>query len=144
MVDALRRAHRMVKSNGYVVDLHPSAARACVEIGSNKTGYVDAGDAPLRHAAASAALAVAVNERLFAVEHSLIFTFYTYGDTIEELRDYVVENWRNGRIDDETVARTREVLRVASAVRPRIREDVHIVKLRPITDVSGNASPSTP
>jgi len=132
MVDALRRAHRMVKPNGWVVDLHPSAARAPVEVAGNKTGHVEAGDAPLRHAAAGVALAAVVNEGLFAVDHALEFTFYTYGDTIDELRDYVVENWREGRIDDETVGRTREVLHDASGTRPRIRDLVHVTKLRSI------------
>jgi len=132
MVDALRRAYRMVKPAGWVVDLHPSAARAPVELGGNSTGHVEAGDAPLRHAAAGAALAAVVDKGLFAVDHALMFTFYTYGDTIEELRDYVVENWRDGRIDDETVDRTREALRHATGIRPRIREQVHVTKLRPI------------
>lgn len=132
MVDALRRAHRMVNPNGLVVDLHPSSAPATVEVGCTSTGHVEAGGAPLRHAAADAALAAAVDEGLFAVDHNLVFTFYTYGDTIEELRDYVVENWKEGRIDDETVDRTREALRHASGIRPRIREQVQITKLRPI------------
>ena len=132
MVDALRRAHRMVMPTGLVVDLHPSSAAASVEVDGTSTGHVEAGDAPLRHAAADSALAAAVDEGLFAVDHTLVFTFYTYGDTIEELRDYVVENWREGRIDDETVDRTRKALRHASGVRPRIREHVQITKLRPI------------
>ena len=131
MVDALRRAHRIVAPGGFVLDLHPSAARASVEIGDEATGHVEAGDAPLRHAAAGAALAAAIDEGLFAVEHALVFTFFTYGDTIEELRDYVVENWRDGQIDDETVHRTRAAAHHAGGVRPRIREHVHATKLRP-------------
>ena len=83
----------MVNPNGCVIDLHPSAARASVEVHGNNTGHVDAGDAPLRHAAAGVALAAAINEGLFAVDRALVFTFYTYGDSIEELRDYVVENF---------------------------------------------------
>jgi len=122
----------MVNPNGCVIDLHPSAARASVEVHGNNTGHVDAGDAPLRHAAAGVALAAAINEGLFAVDRALVFTFYTYGDSIEELRDYVVENWRDGRIDEETVDRTREALRDDTGARPRIREQVHVTKLRPL------------
>ena len=132
MVDALRRAHRMVAPRGFVVDLHPSAARASVEIGDEATGHVGVGDAPLRHAAAGAALAAVIDEGLFAVEHALVFTFFTYGDTIEELRDYVVENWRDGRIDDSTIDRARALAQHAARVRPRIREHVHGTKLRPV------------
>src|SRR5438874_2360064 len=132
MVDALRRAHRMVKPGGCVIDLHPSAARASVEVGDTATGHVEAGDAPLRHAAAGVALAAAVDEGLFTVEHAVVFTFFTYGDTIDELRHYVVENWREGRIDDESVNRTRAAART-SGVRPRIREHVHATKLLPMS-----------
>ena len=132
MVDDLRRAHRMLRADGCVVDLHPSAARALVEVGGRHTGYVDAGDAPLRHAAAGVALATAIQEGLFVVEREMIFDFYTYGDSIEELRDYVVENWREGHIDDETFERTRQLLRhAASGTRPRLRERVHLTTLRP-------------
>jgi hypothetical protein len=131
MVDALRRAHRIIKPAGCVVDLHPSAARASVEVADRRTGYVEAGDAPLRHAAAGVALAATIDEGLFVIDYASVFTFYTYGDTIEELREYVEENWREGRIDDETVRRTREVLRDGPAARPRIREEVRLTKLRP-------------
>jgi hypothetical protein len=132
MVDALRRAHRMVKMNGCVVDLHPTAALTPVEVGARRTGRVDAGDAPLRHAAAGAALATVVRDGLFAVERAFGFTFHTYGDTVEELRDYIVENWRNARIDAETIDRTREALRGAAGTRPRVREHVRVTKLRPM------------
>ena len=121
----------MLRADGCVVDLHPSAARARVDVGGRTTGYVDAGDGPLRHAAAGVALATAIQERLFVVDHNVMFDFYTYGDSIEELRDYVVENWRDGRIDDETVERTRELLRQSgSGARPRLCERVHLMRLR--------------
>lgn len=130
MVDALRRAHRLLTPGGCVVDLHPTATHAAVEVGACRIGPVDAGDAPLRHAAAGVALAAAVNDGLFTVERSLDFTFYTYGDTIDELRDYIVDNWRNARIDDDTVKRTRQALRDRPGAKPRVLENVIITRLR--------------
>jgi hypothetical protein len=132
MVDALRRAHRIVRPEGCVVDLHPTAALSLLEVGARCTGRVDAGDAPSRHAAAGAAISAAIDEGLFAAERGVDFTFYTYGDTIEELRDYIVENWRNARIDEETIDRTREALRDAPGTRPRVRECVRVTRLQPI------------
>jgi hypothetical protein len=132
MVDALRRAHDMVTLSGCVVDLHPTAAVALVEVGAHSTGPVDGGDAPLRHGAAGAALDTVLDAGLFAVDREVEFTFYTYGDTIEELRDYIEENWRDGRIDDAVVLRTRDALRDAPGIRPRVRELVRLTKLRPI------------
>jgi hypothetical protein len=131
MVDALRRAHRMIKPDGCLVDLHPSAARAPVQADGRTMGYVDGGDAPLRHAAAGVALATAVAEGLFTIERRDTFAFYTYADSIDELREYTEENWRNARIDDVTVDRARQALRERPGSRPRTREDVGITRLRP-------------
>ena len=121
----------MVRPDGCVVDLHPTAAPACLEVGTEITGLVDAGDAPFRHAAAGAAMVAAVDEGLFVVERAVDFTFHTFGDTIEELREFIAENWRDARIDEETVARTREALRGAPGTRPRVREYVTATRLKP-------------
>jgi hypothetical protein len=132
MVDALRHAHRLVRPDGCVVDLHPTAAIASVEVGAYATGSVDAGDAPLRHTAAGAALASVLDAGLFVVDGVLDFTFYTYGLTIEDLRHYIEENWRNARIDDDVVQRTRDALHDAPGIRPRVREQVRLTRLRPL------------
>ena len=132
MVDALRRAHQMLQPSGCLVEVHPTAAAASVEVGARTTGGVDAGDAPLRHAAAGAALTTVVEAGLFAVDRAVDFTFCTYGDTIEELRDYIVENWTNARIAKAVVDRTRDALRDAPGTRPRVREHVRLTTLRPL------------
>src|SRR5438093_982405 len=133
MVDALRRAHRMITLNGYVVDVHPLETPAQVEVGDLTIGPIDAADAPLRHAAASRALAAVVHDALFDMVTALDFDFFTYGDTIEELQEYIVENWRNARIDDETMERARDAIHGAAAgVRPRVLERVRLTTLRPI------------
>jgi hypothetical protein len=131
MVDALRRAHRMVKPDGVVVDLHPSASPAAVEVGATITGHIVSPDAKDRHAAAGVALGAVLDARLFAVDGTTTFTFHTYADAIDELREYVEENWRDSRIEDDTVDRTREALRHSPRARPRTREEVHITRLRP-------------
>ena len=131
MVDALRRAHGMVAPSGCVVDLHPTPARACLEVGADITGLVDAGDAPFRHAAAGAAMSATIEAGLFVIERVVDFTFHTYGDTVEELRDFIAENWRTARIDEQTIERTREALRGAPGTRPRVREYVTATRLKP-------------
>jgi hypothetical protein len=131
MVDALRRAQRIVTPGGCVVDLHPTARLARVEVGARRTGRVDAGDAPRRHAAATAALALVVAEGLLAVESAMEFAFYTYGDSLDELAAHIAGNWRNARIDEGTLTRTRQVLRADRRELPRVREQVRITKLRP-------------
>jgi hypothetical protein len=133
MVHALRRAHRVVKPRGCVVDLHPTNEPATVE--THRTiGYVDAGDAPRRHGQADAAVAAAVGEGLFAVDRTLVFSFYTYGENIDDLRAFVETTWRDALIGAATVERARQALRRAPAgTRPRVREVVRVTKLRPIS-----------
>ena len=139
MVDALRRAHRVVTPNGCIVDVHPIEKAASVQVGDTKTGWVEAGDAPLRHTAAGAALSTAIDEGLFTAAATVEFEFLTYGDTIEELRDYIVDTWRDARIDRKTVARTRDVLRAGAAgTRPCVRERVRLTILNPMARRSGD------
>ncbi len=133
MVDALRRAHQIVKADGLIVDVHPTAEPAPVEVGTETTGHVDAGDAPQRHAAADAAARTVVDDGWFAIDAVASFTFYTYGDTIDELRDYIVANWRSARFSDETMTRTRRALSLAPAgTRPRVLERARVMTLRPL------------
>lgn len=101
-----------------------------MEVGGVTTGRVHAGDAPARHAAAAAALAAVAADGLFMVDCVVDLTFHTYGDTAKELRDYIVENWRNARVDRQTVDRTRNALRASPGIRPRVREHVRVTKLR--------------
>jgi hypothetical protein len=133
MVDALRRALHLVVSRGSVMDIHPTAADASLEVGAACTGRAEAGDAPGRHAAAAGALAAVVGDGLFTVDRTHAFTFYTYGDSAEELREYIEENWRNATIDAETMRRTREALRANPRAKPRVREHVQVTMLRPAT-----------
>jgi hypothetical protein len=133
MVDALRRANRFVSPGGCIVDIHPTAMAARLEVGSGVVGTVDAGDAPFRHRAASRALSAAVREGFVHIERAREFDFYTYGDSPEELAEYIEENWRNARIDPETVTRASEALLARPGARPRVLERVRITILRPAT-----------
>jgi hypothetical protein len=137
MVDALRRAHRMLCVNGRVVDVHPTETAAAVQVGERTIGHVDGRDARLRHAAAGAALSTVIEEGLFVVTATVEFDFYTYGDSIDELRDYIGDTWKDARINDETVVRAHDVLVAATAgIRPRVREHVRLTTLRPVAVTS--------
>jgi hypothetical protein len=131
MVDALRRACRFLTPSGVIVDLHPTAMAARLEVASTVIGPIEAGDAPVRHAAASAALTAAAAEGLVRIEGECDFDFYSYGDSPEELAEYIEENWRCARIDPPIVARAREAMRVRPGSQPRVLERVRITVLRP-------------
>lgn len=131
MVDALRRACGFLVPSGRVVDVHPTAALARLEVGELIIGPIDAGDAPLRHQAATAAVNGAVAEGFVRVEQVSEFDFYTYGESAEELAEYIEENWCEARMGDAAVRRAREALRTAPGVKPRVLERVRITVLRP-------------
>jgi len=130
MVDALRRARRLLTPDGLLLDFHPTASNETVEVGDRVTGFVDAGAALRRHSAASHAVEAAVFEELFSIAATRAFDFLTYGDSIEELRDYILENWRDTTLAADTVERTRAALAAAPGVRPRVREHVQVTVLR--------------
>ena len=131
MVHALHRAHGLLAPGGRLVDLHPSIETARVEADGISIGTLDAGQADRRHAAADEALARALDAGLFAVESEGEFWFWTYGDSIEELRDHVHASWQNSRVGDRLVARAREAVRADRGTVLRIAEHVRISRLRP-------------
>ncbi len=130
MVDALRRASGLVTRSGSIVDLHPTASAARLEVGSQVIGPIDAGDAPARHEAASRAISEAVACGFLRVEQETEFDFYTYGDSAEELAEYIEENWRNARVDRGIVARAHAALLAAPGAKPRVLERVRLSVLR--------------
>jgi hypothetical protein len=134
MVDALRRAHRWVAPDGYLVDIHPTDTRAVVQVGDLDVGPLDDRDAPARHAAASDALTTVVALRLFEPVAVVEFDFHTYADSVEELRDFVARTWKTTRIGEATVAAAHTAHAGApTGVRPRTRERVVLTTLRPVT-----------
>jgi hypothetical protein len=133
MVDALRRAHRLLRPGGALIDVHPTRSQAAILVDDAVVGHVETADAPNRHAAADAALAAAVDEGLFAVERVLEFDFFTHAGSIDELRDYIVENWRSAQIAEAVLerARTARVTPHGSGT-IRCRERVRATRLRPL------------
>ena len=118
MVDALRRATRWLGPDGCVIDIHPTPVPSTIEIDGVTVGRVQTADAPARHAAADAALTEVQRDGLFTAAGSAVFDFYTYADTIDELRDHIEANWRDARVVADM-----------AAGRPRAHEQVRITKL---------------
>ena len=67
---------------------------------------------------------------LLRIARSGEFDFYTYGDSPEELAEYVEENWRSARLDAGTIDRARRAVLAAPGAKPRILERVRITVLR--------------
>jgi hypothetical protein len=131
MVDALRRARGWLRRTGSLVDLHPTSAIAVVIVGDTIAGPVQTGAAPSRHQAATDAITSVLRERLYTKNHEMEFEHSTYAETLEELQEHIVEDWRESRIGDDTLGRARALLRDAPGVRPLVRERVSASWLLP-------------
>ena len=131
MVDALRRARRWVTPDGSVIDIHPTAVDAWLEIDDQRIGPLDGGDAPERHANATAAVDAALDEGLFVAASAVDFLFFTYGDSLDELRDHIAAHWRSTRIGDALYESARARRRAdPRAGRPRVVEQVRLTVLK--------------
>jgi len=131
MVDALRRARGWLRRTGFLVDLHPTSAVAVVIVGDTIAGPLETGSAPSRHQAATDAITSVLRERLYTKDDEMEFEHSTYAKTLEELQEHIVEDWCEGRIGDDTMARARALIGDAPGVRPRVRERVSASLLLP-------------
>lgn len=123
MVDALRRASRWIRRDGGIVDLHPTALVPTIDVDGRVIGRVDAPGGPARHAAADAALRQAQDAGLLVETSSHTFPFHTWGDTFEELRAHIEENWPDARVVLDVPAppgrcRATERVRITKLARP--------------------------
>jgi hypothetical protein len=129
MVDALRKVKQWIAPSGRLIDLHPSADVARVLVGEEFAGLVNPGGATARHQGATDALASVAREGLFTIEDAVDFEFSTYADSLDELNQHVLENWRETRIPASTMARARSLVTLHSAP-VSLRERVLASRLR--------------
>ena len=132
MVDALKQVREWITPRGFVVDVHPTAVTATIIVGDIVAGPIDPGGATARHQAATDAIAEAVALGLFGIEEALEFDFSTYADSLEELNDHILEDWREARIGGQTLARARALLAATPGAKVRVREHVAGTRLRVI------------
>ena len=147
MVHALEKIYRLLKPDGMLIDIHPVPEPPSIEarIGDRtiSAGWLKERNDYVEYDQADEALAQAVARGLFAVERQGAFTFILHGDTVEELREYLADEWQDASIDDITAMRAEEVLSTPERDKEVIvRESVRIARLRPIAekpDFSRNA-----
>jgi hypothetical protein len=135
MVDALLRAGRLVTRTGRVIDIHPTPEPSRVEIGIGsdviRIGDLNACDAVVRHRAADAAVVSVVAQRLLVLERTCEFSFRSYGDSVQELAEYVARKFTRTRIAPATVLRAERELRAHPTSTVWVHEQVRMNKLRP-------------
>jgi hypothetical protein len=140
MVDALERARGWLGPDGRLVDVHPAAEPAYLEVqlGARIVGVGRIDDVnevigtTARHGRADAALADAVAREWFAVEQRREFSFRRHADTVDEMRAYVNGKWKGAVLQEKSLQHAAALLRAVPGAQLWVREQVHIARLRPI------------
>lgn len=146
MVHALQQIHRLLAPDGCLIDIHPFRDALYVEVHHRgKVVFVEQVPSSSAEAVehAEEALAQVIHRRLFTTVQETTFDFRIYGDSVAELRDYVVEAnayeedsnpaelWEVERA--ETVRRTQEAMRSAGPdARVVLYERARITRLHPL------------
>lgn len=145
MVHALEQIHRLLARNGYLIDIHP--VRDTLYVEAHRHGqviFVEQVPSTSAEAVQQAedALAQVIRRRLFTTVQETTFDFRIYGDSVTELRDYIVEanafaadndlaeHWEQEYAD--AARRAQEAMRAAGPdARVAVYEQARITRLHP-------------
>lgn len=142
MVDALHRAHGWLRPTGCVIDAHPTAEPAYLEVqlavgivAVGRINDIDEQAGPSsRHARADAAIAAAVARGWFAIEARVEFSFHRHADTVSEMRSHVQGKWKGAALDESALQQAASLQGAEPSARLWVREQVGIARLRPLDE----------
>jgi hypothetical protein len=138
-VNALNCMHTALRTGGQLLDLHPDAIHAPVEVCVGDAivplGHLD----ETRHIQdvhiARAARQAAIDAGWFVLERETRFTFVTHFDTVESWLTYMAEHVPKAVIPAELVACARALLPPGMAGEVRIPRQIYAARLRRTDDV---------
>ena len=116
MVHALETIHGLLKSDGVLLDIHPTNEPAAIGVRLREqiipAGWINESEDYVEYEWADAAVNAAVNDGLFTQERCGIFEFVWHADSMTELRAYLAEEWKDAIIDDVTAMHIEELLKL--------------------------------
>lgn len=136
MVDALHRARDLLSDSGVIIDMHPTPDGAVLMIGGEDSdgtpmGILEAASTWERHANADAAVKKAAASGALIATSTREFWFRRYGESVDELAEFVRQKWTDAYFTAATVGRARH----AHGARPELsvwfEERVRITRLEP-------------
>ena len=147
MVHALEEIHRLLKTNGFLIDIHPVAEHSSIQIHRNGNielvGHLEVHQWCVDFQEADNALAEIIQRGIFTVEQKGMFDTLTYYDSAAEmgtaLQESIHKFVREGEPVDEEVSQVEtmtlqaeELLRTAgNRAKLVLREREHISRLKP-------------
>ena len=116
MVHALETIHARLKPGGILLDIHPTNEPATIDVRLREqiipAGWISESDDYVEYEWADEAANAAVNGGLFTQERCGTFKFIWHADSMNELRAYLAEEWKDAIIDDVTAMRIEELLKL--------------------------------
>jgi hypothetical protein len=134
MVHALEILHGLLKPGGVLIDIHPNGEPPPIEAHVagevHLAGYLDETDDFEEYFKADEALAEVTARGLFVLEREGLFTFMTHASTITELADFLVAEWSDSVVHEETIARSKDLMgEPGDGKEIVLRESVRIARL---------------
>ena len=135
MVHALETVHTLINPDGYLLDIHPVTDKAWVEVKVNGKEYfldvLEETDDYIEYGQANDALAQVLAKKLFTIDAAGKFTFVIYTDTIEEMRTYLADNWKDAVINESIDRKAKEyITSVAMSYEILVREEILIARYK--------------
>jgi hypothetical protein len=133
MVHALETIHSLIKPGGILLDIHPGTDKAWVEARVNGKEYfldcVEETDDYIEYQQAGDALAQVLKQGLFTVEETGKFTFIIHAAAMEELREFLAENWKDAVLNESIDKKAKEYLTSsAESYEVLVREEILITR----------------
>lgn len=114
MVHALEKIRQLLKPGGLLLDIHPTNEPATIAVRLREqiipAGWINESDDYVEYEWADEAVKAAVDNRLFIQEQRGTFKFVWHADSMNDLRAYLAEEWKDAIIDDVTAMRIEELL----------------------------------
>jgi nuclear transport factor 2 (NTF2) superfamily protein len=116
MVHALEKIQQLLTPDGILLDIHPTNEMAAIVVRLREqlipAGWLNESDDYVEYEWADEALQRVVDVRRFALERVGTFEFVWHADTLNDLRAYLAEEWKDAIIDDLTAMRIEELLKL--------------------------------
>jgi hypothetical protein len=116
MVHALEKTCDLLKPDGILLDIHPTNEMAAIAVRLQEqlipAGWLHESDEYVEYEWADEALQRSIDDRRFALERVGTFEFVWHADTLNDLRAYLAEEWKDAIIDDMTAMRIEELLKL--------------------------------
>ncbi len=135
MVHALEHIRSLLKPGGVLIDIHPNEKQTPVVVrcgdALETVGLIHEDDDYAEYRQANAALTDVLGRGLYTHERAGEFTFVTHAASIDDLRGYLAEEWKDAIVDDTTERSARRLMSAcAEANEVQIRETLSITRLR--------------